>query len=145
MATEVWLQRRMNHLVPANAQSEKLLAKLPTDRWVKAKVTNPRNLKHLRKYFALLDAVFPHQTMWPTFNKFRAKFEEALGLGEYHINGRGERYFEPDSISFAAMDQTEFDEFYARAVELILTRIIPNADSADLDREVNEIMIGRAA
>lgn len=145
MATEFFITRRLGHLVPANSQAEEAIKTLPADRWLKVKVTLPRNVKHHRKYFALLNAVFPHQTMWPTFNKFREKFEEALGFGEYHVNGRGERYFEKESIAFAKMDQTEFQEFYERAVDLICTRIIPNANSADLEREVNDIMAGRTA
>ena len=142
---EVWLIRKMDHLVPANAQSMDALRKLKQGEWLRTNITRPRNVKHLRKYFALLDAVFPHQTMWPTFKKFRAKFEEALGHGEYHTNGRGERYFENESIAFDKMDQAEFDEFYAKAVELILTRILPNVGRADLEREVMDIMEGRRA
>lgn len=142
---ELWLTRKMDMLVPANEQSLEALRKLKQGEWYKAEVTMPRNLKHLRKYFALLAAVYPHQTMWPTFRKFRAKFEEALGHGEYYVNGRGERYFENESIAFGAMQQDEFDQFYERAVELILTRILPGVGRADLDRQVGEILEGRKA
>lgn len=142
---ELWLTRKMDMLVPANEQSLEALRKLKQGEWYKAEVTMPRNLKHLRKYFALLAAVYPHQTMWPTFRKFRAKFEEALGHGEYYVNGRGERYFENESIAFGAMQQDEFDEFYEKAVELILTRILPGVGRADLDRQVSEILEGRKA
>lgn len=140
---ELWLIRKMDMLVPANEQSLDALRKMKQGEWYRAEVRMPRNVKHLRKYFALLAAVHPHQTMWPTFNKFRAKFEEALGHGEYHVNGRGEKYFEPESISFAAMQQDEFDEFYEKAVDLILTRILAGVGRDDLDRQVNEILEGR--
>ena len=142
MAQDVWIVRKLGHLVPANTQSAEALEKLPQGKWLLASIRQPRNVKHTRKYFALLNAVFPHQTMWPTFKKFREKFEEALGFGEYHVNGRGERYFEKESISFASMKQDEFDQFYERAVDLILTRILPAVDRADLDREVQEILSG---
>ena len=146
MAIEAWVTRSpMGHLIPANAQAEEALNAIPKGEWRRVKVWLPRNTKHHRKYFALLNAIFPHQSMWPTFNKFREKFEEALGFGEYHVNGRGERYFEKDSIDFSSMDQSEFEEFYERAVDLILTRILPGVQSDDLEREINDILEGRKA
>ena len=146
MAIEAWVTRSpMGHIVPANAQSAEALSAIPAQEWRKVKVWLPRNVKHHRKYFALLNAIFPHQTMWPTFNKFREKFEEALGLGEYHVNGRGERYFEKDSISFDKMGQDEFEQFYNRAIALIMTRILPGVESQDLEREISDIMEGRKA
>lgn len=140
---EFFVIRKLDMLIPANEQSLEVLRKMKVGEWYQVNTKMPRNVKHLRKYFALLGAVHPHQTMWPTFNKFRAKFEEALGHGEYHVNGRGEKYFEAESISFAAMEQDEFDEFYEKAVELILTRILPGVGRADLDRQVGEILEGR--
>ncbi len=145
MATELWLVRRMGHLVPANSQSAELLSRVPNDKWVLASIRQPRNVRHHRKYFALMQAVFPHQTMYPTFKKFRSKLEEGLGHGEYHVDGRGEQYFENESISFAKMDQTEFEEFYDRAVTFILERILPLVSRDDLEREVLEILEGRPA
>jgi hypothetical protein len=41
------------------------------------------------------------------------------------------------------MDQDEFEQLYERAVELILTRILPGVGREDLDRQVAEIMAGR--
>jgi hypothetical protein len=142
---ELWLIRKMDMLVPANEQTLDALRKLKPGQWYRADIKMPRNVKFHRKYFALLGAVFPHQTMWPTFRKFRAKFEEALGHGEYHVNARGERYFENESISFASMEEDEFEQLYERAVELILTRILPGVGRAELDQQVAEIMEGRRA
>lgn len=146
MAIEAWVTRSpLGHIVPANAQAEEALRAIPRDEWRLAVIRNPRNVKHHRKWFALLNAVYPHQTMWPTFPKFREKIQEALGLGEYHTNGMGQRYFEPDSISFANMDQDAFEDFYQRGVELILTRILPGVDNDDLTREVADILEGKKA
>ena len=146
MATEIWLTKSaMGHLVPCTDQDREALSHLSADEWHLASFRMPRNVKHHKKWFALLQAVYPHQSMWPTFKKFREKVQEALGLGEYHTDGRGERYFEAESISFSKMDQTEFSDFYERGVELILTRILPNVGRDDLDRQVHDILAGRNA
>ena len=46
----------------------------------------------------------------------------------------------PLSISFAKMDQTEFESFYERAMDFLIAEVLPGIDSADLEREVQEII-----
>jgi hypothetical protein len=146
MAVELWLRRSMDHLVPANAEARELMRTIKDDRWVLCEVRNPRNVKHHRKYFALLQAVFPHQSQWPTFKSFQRQMKKALGHGEWVVSGDGKyKDFIEDSISFASMDQDEFEEFYSRALEIILTRILPSVDLDDLNREVADILEGRKA
>jgi hypothetical protein len=145
MATEIWLKRSVDHLVPANAQSLELMRQIKDDRWVLASIRNPRNVKHHRKYWALIQAVFPHQDTWPTLKSFQRQMKKALGHGEWVTSKDGRREFIEDSIGFASMDQTEFEEFYKRAVEVILTRVLPGVDSDDLAREVDDILAGKRA
>ena len=145
MASELWLVRRMGHLVPANAQSAEALDKLPIDKWLLASIRQPRNVKFLRKWMALQSAVFPHQDEWPTFESFKRAIKKALGLGEWVVSKSGRREFLEGSVSFAKMTEDEFAEFYERGVQLILTRILPGVNREDLDLEVNEILEGRRA
>lgn len=145
MATELWLIRRMGHLVPANAPSAESLAKLAANKWLLAEIRMPRNTKHHKKYFALLQAIFQHQDEYPTMRSLQRGMKKRLGFGEWVTLKSGEREFIEDSISFASMDQTEFDQFYERAVQVILTEILPGVDSRDLEREVQDILEGRRA
>lgn len=145
MATELWLIRRMDTLVPANTQSLEDLRRLPADKWLLNELRMPRNVKHHRKFMAVLQAVYPHQDMWPTFNSFRKAFVAALGHGEVVTAKDGRKFIDANSISFAAMDQTEFDQFYQRAIDFVLTKILPGVDSRDLEREVQDILEGRRA
>ena len=145
MATELWLTRRMDTLLPANTQCLEDMRKLPADKWLLAELRMPRNVKHHRKFMAVLQAVYPHQDMWPTFNSFRKAFTAALGHGEIVTAKDGRKFIDANSISFAAMDQVEFDEFYARAIDFVLTKILPGVNSRDLEREVADILEGRRA
>ena len=79
---ELWLIRKMDMLVPANEQSLEALRKVPADKWVLVNLRQPRNVGHHRKFMAVLQAIYPHQDMWPTFNSFRKAFIAALGFGE---------------------------------------------------------------
>jgi len=143
MASELWLVRRMGHLVPANAQSAEALDGLKEGEWYLASVRKPRNVKHTRKYFALLDAIFPHQKMWPTRASFKLQMKKALGLGEWVTSADGRKEFIEGSISFASMKQDEFEEFYDRALDVIQMRVLPGIDRADVEREINDILKGR--
>lgn len=146
MATEAWIIRtQLGHLVPANAQSKEALDKLPVNEWRLASIRLPRNVKFLRKWMALQAAVYPHQDEWPTFNSFKRAIKKALGLGEWVVSKSGHREFEEGSISFAKMDEDEFEQFYERGVELILTRVLPGVDREDLNREIEDILAGRKA
>ncbi|WP_370372947.1 DUF1367 family protein [Henriciella pelagia] len=144
MAIEVWIKRtKLGTIMPANSQSEQELSKLPVGEWHLAVIRKPRNVKHHRKWMALLQVCFPHQDMWPTFDSFRKAIQVVLGHGEVIEAKDGRKYIEAASISFAKMDQDEFEQFYERGVKLVLEKILPGVDRADLDAQVHEILEGR--
>ncbi|MEL7452435.1 MAG: DUF1367 family protein [Pseudomonadota bacterium] len=145
MATELWIKRRLDHLVPANTQAHEAMEGLPQDEWYLATIRRPRNLGHHKKYMALLQVVYPHQDTWPTFTSFRKALACALGHGLVVKSKDGREIMDADSISFAKMDQDEFQQFYDRAIRLICERILPNVNSEDLEREVGDILSGRKA
>lgn len=139
MADAITLKRTMGGFVPANSYDENLMMKYQPGDIVRAKISKPRNVKHSNKFHALLQKVFPHQNMWPTYDLFRKAIQRAVGYFE-EVNGQ---VFDV-SIAFDSMDQKEFEEFYDRVVMLVCERIIPGLDKADLEREVDEILKGRA-
>lgn len=145
MATEIYLKRGGGRsiLAAADKASQEYIANLPTDMTLKAVITIPRNYEHLSKFFALLDVVYEQQEVYATRISFRAAITVALGHGETVMLPDGRTIIIPKSISFAKMDQTEFNEFYDGAVRLILEKIIPGVNREELEREVLEILEGR--
>jgi len=144
MATTVFLKRHLGALRAADRESEEALATIPHGVVVKAVISQPRNINHHRKYFALLNAVFPHQDLYPTMETFAAAMKCACGLGETVKLPDGRTMIVPGSIAFAKMDQAAFDQFYQRAEQVILTRILPSINKDDLTKEVNDIMAGNS-
>lgn len=142
MAETVFMRRVLGSLKPFDIVGMEALERIPLSETVRCEITRPRNLKHLRKFFALLNAIYPHQKVYPTMKVFRAAVEVALGFGESHKLPGGRTIIVAASISFANMDQAEFDQLYERAVYLILNRILPGLDRADLNREVENILAG---
>ena len=44
----------------------------------------------------------------------------------------------PKSIAFHAMDQAEFEAFYERVIDVVVSEIIPGLSREDLKRELSE-------
>jgi len=142
MATELFARRHMGALRPVDAVGEALLAEIPQGELVRVTIRRPRNVQHHRLFFALIATIFPHQDLYPTEEMLLAAIKVALGYGDSVKLPDGRTIIVPSSISFAKMDQKAFSEFYDRALALILTKILPNVDKADLEREVNDILAG---
>ena len=145
MATEVYLKRRMGALYPTNRGDEEALMSLPEGVTVKAVITQPRNVKHHRMFMALLNAVYPHQEAYGTFESFHAAIKVALNYGETVVLPDGRVIIVPGSISFAKMDQTTFNQFFDKAVDLILNKVLRGVEKPELMQQVNEILEGRSA
>lgn len=143
MATTLFMVRGLGGLRPANKASQEAFDGLPMAETVKVEITRPRNIRHHRKWFALLQVIYPHQTTYPTMESLLAAIKCALGYGETVKLPDGRTVLVPGSISFAKLDQAGFDQFYARALELIHTRILPGIDRDDVEREVAEVLAGR--
>ena len=97
----------------------------------------PRNLAHHAKFWALLTLVCQNQEHYQTVEEVCVAFKFAIGHTHKLKTAQGIVEY-PASISFAAMDQTEFEAFYDRAITFLVTDVIPGLDRADLEREVLE-------
>lgn len=142
MATELFMRRQLSALRPIDAAGEQALGEIASGEVLRVTVRRPRNVLHHRKFFALIKTIFPHQSLYPTEETLLAAMKVALGYGETVKLPDGRAIIIPKSISFSNMDQTAFDQFYARAVHLILSRILPGVSRAELAREVHEILAG---
>lgn len=107
---------------------------------VSVEIKKPRNLGHHRKLFALLSLILPNQTRYATTEELLCAIKVYAGLCVPVQLGDGTMVRVPKSISFASMDQTEFEAFWDRVVKVVCERIIPGLKRADLERELLEIV-----
>lgn len=144
MATEVRVMRVMDRLVPADKVSADDLANLPQGRELKCVITRPRNARHHAKYWALIHAIFPHQSAYATTKELHEELKIAAGFSyETHNLLTGEVRTHADSIGWDKLDQTEFEPVYERIVEIVLKHVLPGVGRRDLDEQVMEILKGR--
>ena len=120
---EVFLVKTRTGFMPAYAADSEIIGKIPAGEMVKAKITRDRNIGFHRKFFALLNIAYenlPEQYNM-SFENFREEIIKKAGYYESYINFAGKEVYRAKSISFANMDQGEFEELYSKVLDVILS------------------------
>lgn len=143
-------------LMAAHESDLEAIKKLPAHQPVRVKVTRIRNVDHHRKYFALLNYAFDVWEPNPVigvapaclpidmeieknFNRFRKDITILSGFydASYRING--DVRLEAKSISFASMDQDEFEQLYDKTIDVIIKHVLRNYTGDELRAVVEQI------
>lgn len=120
MATDVLVQVFPGGLRAVNAiEAEKLDPLL--GREIMASLKQPRNIRFHRKYFALLGTARAMVDEDWTLEQFRALCIAGAGYCDF-VQGSDGVVAVPRSMSFAAMDETEFDRLYQDTLTFICKR-----------------------
>ena len=130
-------------LVPLHDSDLDLKKRLRVGSVVRCKVSNPRNYEHHKKFFALVRLTFdnlplPLVEKWNIRNEYDMlrRFKRDLGYFTNTINEYGEHEIEYLTITFAAMEQHEFEQFYNQCIDLVLFKYIKGIDKQDLITEI---------
>ena len=144
MATTFLIQKRLGSLHPYNDAGTEALSKIGPNEIVKITFSRPRNLRFHCKFFAMLGIILANQEHYKTTDELLNVCKLRTGHVEMVQTPQGEERW-PKSISFASMDETEFSAFYDRAVDWMLSEVIPGLQRQHLDAEVEAELIGFAA
>jgi len=143
-----------NALIPFDEETVEWFEKLQQGCAVHGKLTQPRNLLFLRKFFKMLRIAYDNND-WPevqtpygeakcSFKIFRKFCIVKAGFFEIEVTPEGNLKYEPKSIAFANMDEDEFQETYSAVLDVVLQRFLTNWQSDDMDRAVQEYILGFA-
>lgn len=147
MATELFVTRDIwGGLKGADPASADVLRALDVGKTYRVSLTAPRNVRHHRLFFALLQAVYEAlpDGLFPTFEHFVDGVKIGIGHCDRYSIG-GIECVKPRSISFAAMDQVSFKQFYDRAVTFLLEKVLPGLDRDELNAHIEYILGERIA
>lgn len=150
---DVHLIKTPTGLAPSDAISADWFNKVPLGKPVNAKVTQPRNGKFHRKFFSMLNVAYANHD-WPdiesqfgpvrtSFEMFRDYVTVKAGHYEADLTPQGQIRARAKSISFAKMDEDEFERLYSDVLDVILNEFLTNWTSGDMDHAVN-VMMGYA-
>jgi len=145
-------------LIPASAIDKQNFDKLRLGVVYQINATIPRNLKFLRKFFALMEVGFSHwepapydpkDTRFAQFgapkkdeDKFREDILIAAGWCEMVYSIKWNEYTpRAKSISFSKLeDDTVFEGIYNRSLDAILAMVCTNYTKDDLDQVIDELL-----
>ena len=134
-------------LVPLYDSDHDLKQRLRVGSTVRCRVSQPRNYEFHKKFFALVRLAYdnlplPLVERWSIYcpDDMLRRFKRDLGYYTSTVNEFGEREIEYRSISFAAMDEQEFEQFYNGCVNLVLHSYLRGLDRNDLLTEVEHFM-----
>lgn len=118
------------------------MARLKPGESLRLSYSQPRNLGHHKKFFALVQAVTESSEIYDTVDKALVGIKLAAGHVDFVPHPEtGELTPVPKSISFQNMDQPAFEEFYERAVSGVIAYICPHMNRMDLDEAIE--MVGQ--
>lgn len=137
-------------LIPADDESAEALTRIKPGETVRVKWSRPRNVKLHRKFFAMLNVGFDaweppkleHHNLpvQKNFERFRKDVVIAAGYYTVVANLKGEVRAEAHSISFANMEEDEFNAVYSKCADVLLQRVLRNYTRSDLDNVVQQII-----
>ena len=138
--------KQLGVLRPVDDQGEEALRGIKQGTIVEIEVRAKRRIRHHRLYWALVSKVWENISHddFPTAENLSDTVKLCVGVREQLIMPDGEVSYKPGSIAFHKMDQIEFNAFYDRVCNLLISRFLPGVTDAELKHEV-ELMVGVAA
>ena len=117
---KLYLQRTLRGLIPIDDADKEKINKIPFDTPLEFDVKVPRNLGLHKKFFAMLNLAFENQDEFSNFEIFREAIIIGAGYFDRIQRLHGEEVIVAKSISFAKMDNAEFDSLYTACIDTII-------------------------
>lgn len=137
-------------LLPDDVDTSDFIKKLKDGAIIRADFKKMRNPAFHRKYYALLNFAYENwepsaqtykdQVVEKNFDRFRKDIAILAGFGFPTYNIRGEMRMEAKSISFASMDEVEFEKLFQSTITVIMKHILTNYTQEDIQNVVNQLL-----
>lgn len=92
------------------------IARMEPGECIECDTHKARNPAHHRRFFALLQAAYGAQDKHKNLTSLLVELKIRAGWYDEHITHDGKLVYVPKSISWARMDQEEFERFYGEAI-----------------------------
>ena len=112
------------------------MKKLKPGEFYNCTISQPRNIKFHRKFFALIKMIFDNQEIYKSADRLRKDLLIEAGYFNEWVDFHGEEHKEAKSISFAKMTEEDFSELYSRVLDEIVRHF--NFGKKDIITNVNQ-------
>lgn len=122
-------------LIPATDEAESWIRRIKPGDIIDVDVVRPRSQQHHKLFFSMLKIVSDNLDNCSVDNLL-----DIIKLGTGHTKivklPGGVAYAIPKSISFSAMDRDTFSAFFTKAVDYIISYVLPGIDKDALTYEI---------
>lgn len=128
-------------LMPDGDEAHKIVTDMAEGEVVEIEVRRPRNIKMHRFFWKLCSFIAQSAAGVESAEEVAGLIKLGTGHCWVYALADGTVMKVPKSISFASMDQTEFNAFLDKGLDFVAKMILPHLTSEEIIREV-ERMVG---
>lgn len=128
--------KRSGALVPMDNDGREMMAAMKEGRHVMVAVHTPRNVRHHRLLFLLMEMLIDGGAWGGSKDDLLDYLKIAARHVKTIIGADGKTYFVPRSIDFESMDQASFTRFFDRCLYVVCERLLPGQDWQALREEI---------
>jgi len=122
-------------LLPSDEKSINIFSKVKIGETILVDYKPKRNYNFHKKGFSLLSIVFQNQNTYDNLEDLRTEFKLKAGWYQEHVTTKGKIIYIPKSMSFATMDNIEFEEVYSRFIDIALKHFV-TMDKQELENQI---------
>ena len=126
-------------LRPDDMVGREYLDGIPDGTVLKIKATRPRNPAHHRWFYALMGKLYENQSRYGTLEDLVDAFKIATGHSHEYRLLDGRTVVKAGSIAWHKMDQTSFQQFSDRCVELVRD-FLPGVKNVEVREAIKEMI-----
>jgi len=119
---KLFVRNTISGLVPLYPSDFDEKRKLKLGQDYEVDIRNPRNVGFHRKFFALLNVGHENTQLNMPFDTYRKYLVIKAGFFDVYETPKG-LFYDAKSISFASMEQDEFEDVYSRVLDKIIEDI----------------------
>ena len=139
---KIYAFKQQDCLAPCSPADAEIIEQLAFGEAVQVEIKRPRNLRFHRKYFALMKTLYDIEGIQKHFTSIehmRIILQMAVGHFEAYVTPEGRTVYTPKSISFASMDDIEFNEMYNKIIQYVIEKFVPEYTPEDIDNIVYKL------
>jgi hypothetical protein len=138
---DLFLKRTLHGFAAADEATQDAMRSYKIGDTYRASVVKPRNLKAHRRYWALVNMVYQNTEGYASAELVHAHLKLLAGRCSPVVSKTtGETFLVPESISFNAMDEAEFQDFWARCIKAVCEHIIPGIEVDAVQYEIERVL-----
>ena len=134
------MRRNGDRLVPVAEWERERLLEIPEGRDLTVKISRTRSPQQHRLFWALMQLVVENHPYYVRAEQLVEWLKIRLGYVEEVMFHDGKLLTKVSSISFGAMGQDDFRKFFALALDVITTEVIPDVSRSDIIKELNTML-----